>query len=207
MTAAFAAGWANGEQSNHPRSFLAGDRLSACRIDPGPIAVQILHATGDAMVLSSGDISSMIYSRKVRDDLGDFSLDGQTLIVLMELDGKTTLGALAGKTGLTMGAIREVIAYLLKLGLIDKVEKRVVPVDAAFFRTLLDEFALAIGPIASVLIEDEIQDLGYDVNSFPTYLVSELVDRLAREIRREEKKAIFIQNLVNIIRAKGYAKT
>lgn len=159
------------------------------------------------MALSSGDISSMIYKRKVRDDLGDFSLDGQTLIVLMELDGKTTLGALAGKTGLTMGAIREVITYLLKLGLIDKVEKKVVPVDAAFFRTLRDEFALAIGPIASVLIEDEIQDLGYDVNSFPTSLVLELVDRLAREIRREEKKAIFIQNLVNIIQAKGYAKT
>lgn len=156
------------------------------------------------MVLSSGDISSMIYKRKVSDDLGDFSLDGQTLIVLMELDGKTTLGALAGKTGLTMGAIREVIAYLLKLGLIGKVEKRIVPLDNAFFRNLLDELALAIGPIASVLIEDEVQDLGYDVNSFPSYLVSDLVDRLAGEIRREEKKAIFIKNMVNIIRIKGY---
>ena len=159
------------------------------------------------MVLSSGDISSMIYMRKVRDDLGDFSLDGQTLIVLMELDWKTTLGALAGKTGLTMGAIRDVIAYLLELGLIDRVEKRVVPVDKVFFRRMLDELALAIGPIASVLIEDEVQDLGYDVSSFPSYLVTELVDRLAAEIRREEKKAIFIKNMVNIIRAKGYAKT
>ena len=148
----------------------------------------------------------MIYKRKVRDDLGDFSLDGQTLIVLMELDGRTTLGALAGKTGLTMGAIREVITYLLKLRLIDKVEKRVVPLDYAFFRNLLDELALAIGPIASVLIEDEVQDLGYDVNSFPSYLVSDLVDRLAGEIRREEKKAVFIKNMVNIIRAKGYGK-
>ena len=156
------------------------------------------------MVLSSGDISSMIYMRKVRDDLGDFSLDGQTLIVLMELDGKTTLGALAGKTGLTMGAIREVITYLLKLGLIDRVEKSIVPVDNAFFRNMLEELALAIGPIASVLIEDEVQDLGYDVSSFPSYLVTELVDRLAAEIRREEKKAIFIKNMVNLIRAKGY---
>ena len=159
------------------------------------------------MVLSSGDISSLVFKRKVRDDVGDFSLDGQTLIVLMELDGKATLGALAAKTGLSMGSIRELIAKLLKFGLIEKVEKEIIPVDNDFFRNLLDQFALAIGPIASVLIEDEVHDLGYDVNSFPSYLVTELIDRLAGDVRREEKKAIFIKNMANIIRAKGYANS
>ncbi len=159
------------------------------------------------MVFSSGDISSMIYKRKVRDDLGDFSLNGQTLLILMELDGKATLGALAAKTGLSMGAVRELIANLLKLGLIEKVEKEIIPVDNDFFRKLLDELALAIGPIASVLIEDEVHEFGHDVNSFPSYLVTELVDRLAGEIRREEKKEDFIKNMVNTIRAKGYANT
>jgi len=159
------------------------------------------------MVLSSGDISSIIYKRKVRDDLGDFSLDGQTLLILLELDGKAALGALAGKTGLNMGTIREMISKLLKLGLIEKVEKEVIPVDSDFFRNLLDEFALAIGPIAGVLIEDQVQALGHDVNSFPGYLVTELADRLAGEISREEKKTIFIKNMVDIIRAKGFANT
>ena len=157
------------------------------------------------MVLSTGDISSMIYKRKVRDDVGNFSLDGQTLIVLMELDGKATLGALAEKTGLNMGSIRELIAKLLKFGLIVKVEQEIIPVDNDFFRKLLEEFALAIGPVASVLIEDEVHDLGHEVTSFPRYLVTELIDRLAGNIRREEKKAIFIKNMVSIIQAKGYA--
>lgn len=159
------------------------------------------------MVLSTGKISSMIYKRKVRDGLGDFFLDGQKLLVLMELDGKATLGALAAKTGLTMGAIREVIAHLLKLGLIEKVEKAISPVDNDFFRKLLDELALAVGPIASVLIEDEVQDLGHNVKSFPSFLATDLVDRLAGEIRREEKKAIFIKNMVSIIQAKGYVNS
>ena len=157
------------------------------------------------MVFSSGDISSMIYKRKVRNDLGDFSLNGQTLLILMELDGKATLGHLARKTGLSMGAIRELVANLLNLGLIEKVEKKIIPVDNDFFRYLLDELALAIGPIASVLIEDEVEDLGYDVSHFPSDLVKTLVDRLAGDIRREEKKALFIKNMVDIIRAKGYA--
>lgn len=171
-----------------------------------PIAAQLFH-TGDAMVLSSGDISSKIYRRKVTDSSGDFSLDRQTLLILMELDGKATLGNLAGKTGLNMGSIRELIAKLLKLGLIEKVEKEIIPVDSVFFRSLLDELALAIGPIAGVLIEDEVQDLGHNLKTFPSYLVSELVDRLAGEIKREEKKATFIKNMVNIIRAKGYVNT
>ena len=159
------------------------------------------------MVLSSGNISSMVYKPKVRDDLGDFSLDGQKLMVLMELDGKSTLGALAAKTGMTMGVIREIIADLLRLGLIAKVETIISPVDNDFFRRLLDELALAIGPIASVLIEDEVQDLGHNVKRFPSFLATALVDRLAGEIRREDKKAIFIKNMVSIIQAKGYSNS
>lgn len=159
------------------------------------------------MVLSSGDITSEIYRRKIGEGLGDFSLNHQTLLIFMELDGKTTLGALAGKTGLSMGAIRELISNLLNLGLIEKVEKQIVPVDSVFFRHLLDELALAIGPIASVLIEDEVQDLGYNVKTFPTYLVTELVDRLAGEIKRADKKANFLKNMVSIIRSKGYVNS
>ena len=159
------------------------------------------------MVLSSGDITSEIYRRKIGDGLGDFSLNHQTLLIFMELDGKTTLGALAGKTGLSMGAIRELISNLLNLGLIEKVEKQIVPVDSDFFRHLLDELALAIGPIASVLIEDEVQDLGYNVKTFPTYLVTELVDRLAGEIKRADKRADFLKNMVSIIRSKGYVNS
>jgi hypothetical protein len=80
-------------------------------------------------------------------------------------------------------------------------------VDNDFFRKLLDELALAVGPIASVLIEDEVQDLGHNVKSFPSFLATDLVDRLAGEIRREEKKAIFIKNMVSIIQAKGYVNS
>ena len=159
------------------------------------------------MVLSSGDISSKIYRRKVRDDIGDFSLDHQALLIFMELDGKATLGALAGKIGLSMGSIRELISNLLELGLIEKIEKQIIPVDSDFFRYLVEELAQAVGPIASVIIEDEVHDLGHDVKTFPSYLVTELVDILAGEIRREDKKSVFIKNMINIIRSKGYVDT
>jgi hypothetical protein len=156
------------------------------------------------MDLSSGDISSMIFRPTVTSDLGDFSLDRQTLNIYMQLNGEETLGRLAERAGTNLGTMRVVISNLLKLGLIEEVQKDIVVLDGDFFRYLINQLSLATGPIASVLIEDEVHGLGYEVDQFPGSRAGELVDKLAAEIRREEKKLIFIKNMVSKIRQKGY---
>ena len=156
------------------------------------------------MDLSSGDISSMIFRRKDANALGDFSLSRQTLNVYMELNGEATLGQVAQKSGLNLGTMRELISNLLHLGLIEKVQTDIVVLDGDFYRFLLSQLALATGPIAGVLIEDEIHDMGYEVDQFPGYRVMELIDRLGAQIRREEKKTIFIKNMTDKILQKGY---
>ena len=156
------------------------------------------------MDLSSGDISSMIFRRKDANALGDFSLSRQTLNVYMELNGEATLGQVAQKSGLNLGTMRELISNLLHLGLIEKVQTDIVVLDGDFYRFLLSQLALATGPIAGVLIEDEVHDMGYEVDQFPGYRVMELIDRLGAQIRREEKKTIFIKNMTDKILQKGY---
>ena len=59
------------------------------------------------MDLSSGDISAIVFKPVVKDDLGNFSLDGHMLSVLMTLDGELTLGHVAQKTCLNMANLRE----------------------------------------------------------------------------------------------------
>jgi len=157
------------------------------------------------MDLSSGDISFLIFRRTVTNGLGNFSLDRQALNVYMQLNGEETLGQLAEKTGKNLGNMRGVISKLLKLGLIEAVPKDIVVLDGDFFRYLINQLSLAIGPIASVLIEDEVHAMGYEVDRFPGYRAGVLVDRLAAEIRREGKKSIFIENMVAKVRQKGYA--
>ena len=158
------------------------------------------------MDLSSGDISFMIFRRAVTNDQGNFSLDRQTLNVYMQLNGVETLGQLAQKTGQNLGTLRVVISNLLRLGLIEAVERDVVMLDGDFFRYLINQLSLATGPIAGVLIEDEIHSLGYEVDQFPDYRAGELVEKLAAEIRREEKKSVFIKNMISKIRQKGYSE-
>jgi hypothetical protein len=156
------------------------------------------------MDLSSAGISTMVFKRLLRDDLGDFSLDQKMLTVFMELDGQKNLGAVARKAGLNMSSMREVISKLLQLKLIEKVEEKILFLDNDFIEFLFGQYSLAVGPIAQVLIEDEIRDLGFTVSQFPTQRVAELVDRLSREIRRDEKKSDFRRNMINKIREKGY---
>lgn len=156
------------------------------------------------MDLSSGDISSMIFRRKDADALGDFSLNRQTLNVYVELNGEATLGQVAQKSGLNLGTMRELISNLLHLGLIERVPTDIVVLDGDFYRFLLNQLALATGPIAGVLIEDEIHDMGYEVDQFPGYRATELIDRLGAQIRREEKKTIFIKHMTDKILQKGY---
>jgi len=158
------------------------------------------------MDLSSGDISFMIFRRTVSNELGDFSLDRQTLNIYMQLNGAETLGQLAEKMEQNLGTLRVVISNLLTLGLIEEVQRNIVMLDGDFFRYLINQLSLATGPIASVIIEDEIHSLGYEVDQFPDYRAGDLVSKLAVEIRREEKKSIFIKNMISKIRQKGYSK-
>jgi DNA-binding Lrp family transcriptional regulator len=159
------------------------------------------------MDLSSDEISTLVFKRVLSDDRGDFSLDRRILAIFMELDGKTNLSAVARRTGLNMSSMREVISKLKELKLIEKVEEEIHFLDDDFVAYLVTEFSLAVGPVADVLIEDEVHNFGYGLSRFPTQRVAELIEKLSREIRREEKKVAFKRNMINKIRGKGYFNT
>jgi len=156
------------------------------------------------MDFASSEMSSTVFKRIVRDDFDKFPLDRQMLAVFMELDGKAPLSRVAQRTGLNMSTIREIIAKLMQNGLAEKVDKEIVALDQDFIEYMVAHLALAVGPAARVLIEDEINYLGHELTRFPAHRVAELVDNLAREIRRSEKKDMFLKMMAVKIREKGY---
>lgn len=156
------------------------------------------------MDFSSSELSAMVFKRVVRQDIGKFPLDHQMLSVFMELDGKAPLGTVAQKTGLNMSSMREIIAKLMQGGLVEKMDPEITVLDKDFFDFLVAHLSLAVGPIAQVLIEDEVEDLGYELSRFPGHRVAELIDNLAQAIRREEKKNAFLKMMAAKIREKRY---
>lgn len=152
------------------------------------------------MVDLSGDISRMVLKRKVSADLGEVSLDSQMLQVLMELDGSKNLAQVARSLNMNMKHLREILNKLQSLRLIEVAHDAMPVVAKDFFKLLSSELSRAMGPIAEVVIEDEISDMGEDPSRFPAHRAAELVDLLARQIIREERKVTFQQAMVKKLR-------
>ena len=152
-----------------------------------------------------GRMSELVLRRATRDDMGKFAIDSQMLSVWMELDGQATLGAVAQKLNLPLAAVGQAVNQLARLGLVER-EQDALPLvlDQDFLSYLYEQFSLAVGPIARVLIEEEAIDLGHSISKFPSQRVAELIDALAREIRREEKSTLFKQRMIAKIREKGF---
>ena len=96
--------------------------------------------------------------------------------------------------------MRDIIAQLLKLKLIALASDAVKVLSNGFYKTLGQELAMAVGPIAEVLIEDAILDLGFDVGKLPSYKAAELVEMLSREIQREDQKMAFTKKMIAVIK-------
>jgi hypothetical protein len=144
----------------------------------------------------TGNISSVIIKRVLDSDIGEVSLDSQMLNVLMHIDGARNLGEISQLMKVDMQSLKETLQRLDRLNLIEADVTTVPTLDKGFFDFLAEHLSIAMGPMAEILIEDEIRDLGVDRNKIPSHLAAELVDTLAREIPRDEKKVKFQQTML-----------
>jgi hypothetical protein len=156
------------------------------------------------MDILSGNISSIVFRQVVKDDLGDVSIDSRLLRVFLAFDGIKTLERVAKETNLDMGTMREIISRLMSLELVEPANKAMLTLDKEFVDYLTSQLSRALGPIGGLLIEEVMVEMGYSLKQFPSAQAAELIDLLAREIQRDEKKNPFKVNMVNKIKERGY---
>ena len=156
------------------------------------------------MDILSGNISSIIFRQVVKDDLGDVSLDSQLLRVFLAFDGQKTLERVSQETNLDMGAMREIVSRLLALELVKPANDAILTLDKEFIAYLKSQLSRALGPIAEILIEEVVAEMGYSLKQFPSSQAAELINLLAREIKRDEKRNPFKANMVKMIKERGY---
>ncbi len=156
------------------------------------------------MDLSSGGVAAMVFKPVIRGDLGKLSLDGQMLSVLMALDGQLTVEQVARKIGISLDDIRGVITKLSNLNLVLNIERAISIIDEDFMQVLIARMSMAIGPLGEIIVEDGLEELGFNRNNFPSLRTAELVNYLAQEIQREDKRIEFKQAMLKKIKEKGY---
>jgi hypothetical protein len=150
----------------------------------------------------AGDISPLVFHLSAKNEPGELSLDKEMLAVIRELDGKKSIGLVVKNTGLELDKIREIIAKLLTHGIIALVNQSMPMMKEDFFVYLTDQLSMATGPMAEVLIDEAVVSLDCSQSNFPRHRAQELIDLLAPKIFREEKRAVFKENLYKKILSK-----
>ncbi len=131
--------------------------------------------------------------------------------VLASIDGVVTAAELARARGVEDIEFAKLL-YRLKLqGL---VEMAAVPqaapaqkalAGAGFFTALNTAVAAALGPLAEIIIDDAVEDLGFTRATFPREAVAALAERISSEIREPDKRVRFQQTMLQMLRGSQQA--
>jgi len=73
-------------------------------------------------------------------------------------------------------------------------------VSQQFFRELARASAVALGPLASVIVEDAIEAHGATIDAFPRSRAGYLVEAIAREIKDDRRRAEFQAHMLRLLR-------
>lgn len=150
----------------------------------------------------SDNISAMSFRRIPGGKLKKLSLDGRMSKVLMAVDGEKSVTSLAGELAMDEGVLKGILIKLHDRNLIETVKKPTPNNIPEFISYAKLHLSLAIGPLAEVILEDAVSDLGYRMDSFPKQKAAELTELLSRQIQHEEKRDVFKKKLFDKIKDK-----
>ncbi len=151
------------------------------------------------MNMSSGGVATMVFRPVFRGGFGQVYLDGQTLNVLMMLDGKKTIEQVGQQAGIILSDLRQVILKLIKMRLVESVERAVTLVNDEFVNFLVYKMSLAIGPLGEIVVEEAMEELGFNRSNFPASKIAELIKHLTKEIKREDKRSEFKHIMMGLL--------
>jgi hypothetical protein len=156
------------------------------------------------MDLPYGGVATMVFKPVIRGEFGKLTIGGQMLSVLMALDGEKTLGQVSQKVGINSAEIRQTIINLINMRLVESIERAVSIVDQEFMDFLIFSMSMAIGPLGEIIVEEGLEEMGFNKNNFPSQKAADLVSLLSQEIQREKNCSEFKQAMLGKINAKGY---
>ena len=125
------------------------------------------------------------------------------LQLLMTLDGKKTLAEISSRLGCNLAELKTTVALLLDSGLIQIAGGSEPLLSKDFFKFVTEKLARIVGPIAGLMVEDAIYDLGGKGRKIPESKGIELIDIFSRQISDDEQRAAFIQAMMKKLKAGG----
>ena len=150
----------------------------------------------------SGNISKIIFRRTVAALKGSVSVNGKMLELLMALDGRTDLAEVSRKTNMSLSDMRPLVSKLLDYGLIEEIHDRTEMIDPAFFGFMAGHLSKFAGPIAQVLVEDAVMDIGGGAMEVPVDRAAELIETVGQQVPEENQRIEFTRSMLKKLKDK-----
>ena len=150
--------------------------------------------------MDATDIAKTVFEICIRDNM-NYSISGLGLKVLMYVDGKKNVLELDEIMGIDMKLMAKAVSELLEQELIRPVNDAAgLVIDSDFIGFLIDKMSIIVGPIAQVIVEDAINDIGRG-REIPLTKAAEVAELLSRQIPDESQKVAFIKSVMTRIKA------
>jgi hypothetical protein len=153
-------------------------------------------------IISSRDIVFKLSSKRAPDEV---RLKHDSWSVLSQIDGKKTVGDISDELKMGEYDTARNLYQLFSSGLVEVAStpqrKSRKVVDGGFFDLVEKELAEIIGPMAPVILDEEIRELGEERSSFPVEKVSLLVEKVSGEIADDSQRIAFQKMALSALRA------
>ncbi len=137
------------------------------------------------------------------------TIDASDWELLATLGSETTVEDVGAEFGVDEFEAMKRVSRLKLAGLVELgnavVAATPTPVARAlagpqFFKALTAAVAGALGPLAEIIIDDTVEDLGFTRATFPRDMVANLAERISSEIKDADKRVRFQQTMLAMLR-------
>jgi hypothetical protein len=154
-------------------------------------------------LIPSQDLVFKLSSKRAPDEV---NLKHDAWSMLSQIDGNKTVGDISNELKMGEYDTTRILYKLYTSGLIEMAtvpqRKETKIVDVGFFDLVEEKLMEIIGPVAPVILEEEIKNMGEDKTSFPVSKVSLLVEKVSGDIADETQRIAFQKTTLDALR--GY---
>ncbi|MCU0539619.1 MAG: hypothetical protein MUF46_06995 [Desulfobacterales bacterium] len=150
-----------------------------------------------ATVLTPGD--SVHYRKKIRKDMQAVSLNADMIRLLMVIEEGKSLYQISAEAEMDAPTFKQTLAALLAQGLIEPVQRDAQPLDRSFLNALRSNLTRVVGPMAEILMEEVLAEMGLDAARFPLEQAADIINRVALEIPDEGSRIQFKKSMIPIL--------
>jgi len=150
-------------------------------------------------IISPGQ-PKMFFRKVAPTGSSDIRLNADMIHLLMVIDENKDLLQISKEAAFDISKLNQILSRLIKLRLIEPVEKREQFLSSKFLENLRLNLSQAVGPMAQILIEDTVAEMELKMSEIPEHQAAELISNIALEIPEENNQIEFKKTMIEILK-------